>query len=82
MGCVHYIEYEGAIYDFGSPLSIKEAWFVAKNMSMNPGLGMNTTIAYAKMWSSKEKYGCSYDESFMKTVFDMELISKLGRRVH
>ncbi len=81
MGCVRYIEYEGAIYDFNSLLSINEAWFVAKNMSLNPGIGMNTTIAYARMWSSKQKYGCSYDDSFMNTVLDMELISKLDLRV-
>lgn len=71
--CVRYLEYDGHVYDFDGHLSIEEAWFVAKNMANRSCDGNLQTIkAYAKIWISKKRLGCQYDEKVMNVVQYLE----------
>lgn len=64
---MQYFESRGVYYKFDKDddLTVREAWFVAKNNS----------IEFARIWSATQVYKCSYDVSITEALNNMKPIT-------
>lgn len=65
------LDYHGKIILSREPISIDEAWFIAKNIRNATNSDEKTIKQYASLWRTKQTYRCSYPQNIEMQLGNM-----------